>query len=90
MLGPAVDLIMLREFVGDLRRRASRRRRSITCKTAIDAQLGDLMKDARKAGRDSFRQKPTKFGKRLTKAVRRDLAPIDEADGNGNGELGAE
>jgi CHAD domain-containing protein len=80
-LSPAVDLIMLREFVTTYGQ-------GIPAddidhlKTAIDAQLADLMKDARRAGRDTFRQRPRKFGKRLSKAVHRDLTPLD-AEPNG-------
>lgn len=80
-LGPAVDLIMLREFVTTYGQGIPAEDID-HLKTAIDAQLGDLMKDARRAGRDSFRQRPRKFGKRLTKAVHRDLTPPD-AEPNG-------
>jgi len=82
LLGPAVDLVMLRDFVethgqgipsGELRH----------LQQAIDAQLADLVKEGRRAARDTFRQKPKKFGKRLTKAVRRDLTPADDADSDG-------
>lgn len=78
-LGPAVDLIMLRDYVtthsqgitpADLERQVA----------VIDAQLDDQMKAARKAGADSFEQKARKFAKRLTKAVRRDLTPADDTD----------
>lgn len=82
-LGPAVDLIMLREFVTTYGQGISAEDLD-HLKTAIDAQLGDLMRDARKAGRDSFSQKPRKFGKRLSKAVRRDLTPVDDADSSGD------
>ncbi len=76
-LGPVVDLVMVREFVAthnqgvapdDLAR----------LKTAIDAQLTDLMKSTRKSGRDTFAQKPKKFGKRLQKSIKRDLTPADD------------
>ena len=50
---------------------------------AIDAQLSDLMKAARKGGSDPFALKKKKFEKRLTKAVRRDLTPPDEHRTNG-------
>lgn len=82
LLSPAVDLIMLRAFVEtyaqgipaeDLERLYG----------VIDRQLDDLMKDARKAGRDSFQLKPKRFAKRLAKAIKRDLAPADEAGGDG-------
>jgi len=76
-LGPAVDLIMLREFVethgqgiGD---EAVRHLRD-----TIDERLEDLMKTARKTARDAFAQKPKRFGKRLVKSVKRDLTPADD------------
>jgi CHAD domain-containing protein len=83
-LGPAVDLIMVREFVATYAQ-------SIPpeavehLRDSIDRYLDDLMKSARKAARDPFRQKPKKLEKRITKSVRRDLAPPD--DGNGASEL---
>jgi CHAD domain-containing protein len=83
-LGPAVDLIMVRELVatydqGLTPEAIDRLRRT------IDGHLDDLMKSARKAARDAFRQKSKKFEKRITKSMRRDLAPPD--DGNGASEL---
>jgi CHAD domain-containing protein len=83
-LGPAVDLIMVREFVatydqGVAPEAAEHLRRS------IDVHLDELMKSARKAARDAFGQKSKKFEKRISKSVRRDLAPADE--GNGSSEL---
>jgi len=70
---PAVDLIMVREFVqtyaqgiaGDAVDRLM---------VAIDDQLADLMKASRRAGRDAFEARPAKFERRLSKAVKRDLA----------------
>ena len=83
-LGPAVDLIMVREFIAtyaqSLPADAVEHLRD-----SIDTHLDDLMKSARKAARDSFRQKPKKLEKRITKSVRRDLAPAD--DGNGASDL---
>jgi CHAD domain-containing protein len=79
-LGPAVDLIMVREFVATYAQ-------GITpgavehLHAAIDGQLDERMKAARKAARDAFRQKPKKLEKRITKAVHRDLAPPDEGKG---------
>lgn len=84
-LSPAVDLIMLREFVTTYGQ-GIQAEDIDHLKTAIDAQLADLMKDARRAGRDTFRQRPRKFGKRLTKAVHRDLTPPDAEP---NGEIAA-
>jgi len=46
--------------------------------SAIDGQLGDLMKTARRAARDAFRRSPRKFGRRLTKSVERDHAPAEK------------
>jgi CHAD domain-containing protein len=76
-LGPAVDLIMLRDFVqthgqgigddaiGQLRK-------------TIDKRLEDAMKASRKDAGDAFAQKPKKFMKRLVKSVKRDLTPDDD------------
>jgi CHAD domain-containing protein len=82
-LGPAVDLLMLREFVqthaqglpGDDVEQL---------RDELDRQLERRMKDARKAGRDAFRRGGKKFLRRLTKAVRRDLTPA-AADGDARG-----
>jgi CHAD domain-containing protein len=70
--GPVVDLIMLREFVET---HGTRGEPLEVLVGAIDTQLDDLMSDARRAGKDAYRRKPRKFGKRLTRAVERDLAP---------------
>lgn len=82
-LGPAVDLVMLRDFVqthaGGLPEKDVERLRD-----ELDRQLEDRMKDARKDGRDAFSQKSKKFLRRLTKAVKRDLTPVDE-NGQGGG-----
>jgi CHAD domain-containing protein len=80
--GPTVDLIMVREFVETHGVGVSPDAVDHLRKT-VEVQLEDLMKAARKAGRDSFALKPKKFEKRLTKAVRRDLTPPDEARTNG-------
>jgi CHAD domain-containing protein len=83
-LGPAVDLIMVREFVETYAQgippEAIARLRDV-----IDQQLDERMKDARKDARDAFRQKPRKLEKRITKSVRRDLAPPDEGNGAPDG-----
>ena len=81
-LAPAVDLIMLREFVTTYAQGIPPEAVD-QLKATIDTQLVDLMKDARKAGRDSFDMKPSRFEKRLTKAVKRDLTPVDDVDTNG-------
>ena len=81
-LGPAVDLIMVREFVAT--HGAGLAAESIDhLRAAVAAQLDDLMKSARKTGRDAFEQKAKRFEKRLTKAVRRDLTPPDDERTNG-------
>ena len=75
-LGPAVDLLLLREVVhtyaqglrgGDVEQ----------LRDELDGQLERRMKDARKAGRDAFRAGAKRFLRRVTKAVRRDLTPAD-------------
>jgi CHAD domain-containing protein len=73
-LGPAVDLIMLRDFVqtyaqgipgSDIE----------ALRNELDRQLEERMAEARKAGRDAFRRKPKQLMRRLAKAIRRDLRP---------------
>jgi len=76
-LGPAVDLVMVREFVSTYNQGVGSDELD-HLKSAIDAQLADLMKITRKAGRDTFAQKPKKFGKRLQKSIKRDLTPADD------------
>jgi CHAD domain-containing protein len=75
--GPVVDLIMLREYVET---HGTRGEPLEVLVGAIDTQLDDLMKDARRAGKEAYRKKPRKFGKRLTRAVERDLAPAADDD----------
>jgi CHAD domain-containing protein len=77
--GPVVDLIMVRDFV----RTYNQGLPAEACEhllTAIDAQLHDLAPAARAASKPAFRTKPRRFARRLTKAVRRDLAPPAPAD----------
>jgi CHAD domain-containing protein len=77
--GPAVDLIMLRDFVrtyGD----GVAREAFDGLMMAIDAQLDDLMRDSRSAGKVAFKRKPKKFTRRLTKLVHKDLAPATAGD----------
>jgi len=88
MLGPAVDLIMVREFLGTHNQGISGDELE-HLETAVDAQLEDLMKHTRKAGRDTFSQKPKKFAKRIAKAIKRDLTPADDHDGGANGDASA-
>lgn len=80
MLGPAVDLIMVRDFVVTYGQGVTPEAIAHLRET-IDGALDDLMKSACKASRDVFRQKSRKLEKRLTKSVRRDLAPADEGNG---------
>jgi CHAD domain-containing protein len=82
-LGPTVDLIMVREFVSTYGQGVPPEAIE-HLRDAIDSHLDERMKDARKAARDAFRLKPKKLEKRITKSLRRDLAPPDE--GNGAGE----
>ena len=72
--GPAVDLIMLRDFVQTYGHGLASEA-SEPLVAAIDAQLDDLARAARKAGKPAFRRKPRRFARRLTKAMHRDLAP---------------
>ena len=81
-LGPAVDLIMVRDFVETYAQGVPGTDVE-NLHTAVDAQIDDVMKEARKGARDAYRQKPKKFGKRLAKAVKRDLTPADDTDHNG-------
>jgi CHAD domain-containing protein len=70
----AVDLVMVRDFI----RTFGQGTDAEACErliNAIDTQLDDLMKAARKSGKDAFKRAPRRFERRLTKAVRRDLAP---------------
>ena len=79
--GPAVDLIMLRDFVRAYGEGVEAESYDFLV-AAIDGHLKDLMKAARKAGKEAFRRSPRKFAKRLTKSVRRDLTPPASADDN--------
>jgi CHAD domain-containing protein len=79
-LGPAVDLIMVRDFVTTYGQGIAPEALG-HLRDSIDTLLDELMKTARKAARDAFRQKPRKLEKRITKSVRRDLAPPDEGNG---------
>jgi CHAD domain-containing protein len=80
--GPAVDVIMLRDFVRT--HAAGIDGEAIDhLVVAVEAQIQDLISDSRRAGREAFRKKPRRFAKRVTKAMRRDLAPTvvpDEVD----------
>lgn len=73
-LGAVVDVIMLRGFVaahaGDADPATVA---SLTA--AIDAELARIVKAARRRAKPLFERAPTKFARRVRKAVRRDHAP---------------
>jgi CHAD domain-containing protein len=71
---PAVDLMMLRDFVRTHGGGTSAEALDGLV-DSIDHQLEDLMADSRRAGRDVFRRKPRRFAKRLTKAARSEPEP---------------
>jgi CHAD domain-containing protein len=73
--GPAVDLLMLRDLVRTHATGISAEAIDRLGAT-LDAQLDDLVKDSRRAGRDTFKRKPRKFARRVTKGVRRDATPV--------------
>jgi CHAD domain-containing protein len=75
--GPAVDLIMVRDFIRTYGQSVAPEAFE-TLINSIDTQLDDLMRDSRSAGREAFRRTPRKFTRRLSKAVRKDLAPPAE------------
>jgi CHAD domain-containing protein len=72
---PAVDLIMLRDFVRTYGQGVDPESQEFLL-AAVDAQLGDLMKAARRAGKDAFRRQPRAFVRRVRKAVKRDREPV--------------
>ncbi len=71
---PAVDLMMLRDFVRTHGAGTSPEALDGLV-SAIDAEIKDLMADSRKTGRDAFRRKPSRFAKKLAKAARREPTP---------------
>jgi CHAD domain-containing protein len=71
---PAVDLVMVRDFVRTYGERVAPEALDQLV-AAIEAQLNDVMRDSRNAGKAAFTRKPRQFGRRLTKLVRRDLTP---------------
>ena len=84
-LGPAVDLIMVREFVQT--HGLGLTPESIEhLRDTIDEQLEESMKEGRKVGKDTFEMRARKFEKRLSRAVKRDLMPIDSRRTNGHAE----
>lgn len=82
-LGPAVDLVMVREFVATHAQGIPGEQIGRLHDT-LDAQIDDLMKSTRKMARDAYRQKPKKMERRLAKAIRRDLTPVDDSAQGGN------
>jgi CHAD domain-containing protein len=88
VLGPAVDLIMVRDFVATYGQGIAPEALG-RLRDAITHHLDELMKLARKAGREAFFAKPRKLEKRLTKSVRRDLAPAPADDSHAPPEIQA-
>ncbi len=77
---PAVDLVMVRDFVRTYGQGIAPQAFEQLVAT-LDHQLDELMRDARNAGKSVFARSPKKFERRLTKAVKKDLAPpSDEPD----------
>ena len=84
-LGPAVDLLMIREFIET--HGLGLTPESIShLRDTVDSHLDDLIKSGRKAGKDTFEMRSRKFEKRLARAVKRDLTPIDGDRTNGHAE----
>ena len=77
--GPVVDLIMLRDFVRTYGNGVAPEAHDHLL-AAIELLLDDLMKDSRRAGRTLFAPSPRKFRRRLGKAKRADIQPV-EPDG---------
>jgi CHAD domain-containing protein len=78
-LGDVVDLIMLDSFVTTHAPDINADALEALTKTA-DASLRERGRDARRRGKDIFDRGGRRFARRLTKAVRRDLAPAPPAD----------
>ena len=72
-MSAAVDLLMLRAFVGVHSAGVEAGARG-ALEELIDRRLLVLVRDARLAGRSTYRAPPRRFAARLTKALRRDLA----------------
>jgi CHAD domain-containing protein len=73
-LGPAVDLVMLREYVAT-HAAAVTPEALANLRLAIDAALGDLMRSTRQGSRPAFDLGGRKLARKVTRAIRRDLAP---------------
>jgi CHAD domain-containing protein len=70
--GPAVDLIMVRDLIREQGQGVE------GCDRLLDTlaeHLTTLAEDSRAAGRELYAAKPDRMARRLTKAIRRDLAP---------------
>jgi CHAD domain-containing protein len=78
-LGPAVDLIMVREFVATYAQGVAPEAIERLRDTIAD-QLAEVMRSARELTRETFRARPRKLAKRVSKALRRDLAPAAEPE----------
>jgi hypothetical protein len=75
---PAVDLIMLRDFVRTHGAHTTSESLDALVDT-IESQIKDRMREARKAAGDVFRKKPRRFAKKLGKLAKR-TAPSEPAD----------
>lgn len=74
---PAVDLVMALDFVRTYGQGVTPEAfEQLT--TSLDTQLHTLMRAARRAGKSAFHLSPKKFERRVTKAVKKDLAPPSE------------
>ncbi|CAN5425335.1 hypothetical protein BH11MYX1_BH11MYX1_24320 [soil metagenome] len=74
---PAVDLVMALDFVRTYGQGvAPEAFEQLT--SSLDTQLHTLMRAARRAGKHAFHLSPKKFVRRLTKAVKKDLATPSE------------
>lgn len=76
---PAVDLVMVRDFIRTYGQGIAPEALD-TLITSVEAQLDDLMRDSRAAGKASFGKSPKKFVRRLRKAVHKDLQPPTASD----------
>ena len=78
VLSPAVDLIMLREFVATYAQGVGSGNLGKLADT-LDEKLKDAMKVARKQTRHAFGRKPSVLAKKLERAVKKDLTREDAA-----------
>ncbi|MBS1120865.1 MAG: hypothetical protein H6Q90_3093 [Deltaproteobacteria bacterium] len=80
LLGSAVDLIMLREFVAT-HGQGIPAAEIAHLRGSLELHLDDLMSISREESRDAFAMRPRKFARRLAKCVKRDLTPPDDVNG---------